>query len=232
MAQLAAKRTSPACRASRDDSMPAGALGALPSHPEMTSEIVNRTMPASSLRFPNHSVAKALHLADNGRDERIEPVVDGIRANHRQIDDIRHEPEEGDRGRVAVDQPRRLEQIRNTDLVGRQAIPYRISDIRSVQPDQRSRRRVGAHRIDHDHTVRIRYQTEKRQSERAAVLDADARRGAIVALDSGDRGGAKPIIGEQDVAQSEDENANVLCCRLWRGLAAHEASAFRLGTNL
>ncbi len=77
-AQWAAKRTAPACRASGDNSSPAGALGVPPSHPEMASEIVNRAMPARSLRFSNHSVAKALHLADNGRDKLAEPIIDGI----------------------------------------------------------------------------------------------------------------------------------------------------------
>ena len=33
----------------------------------------------------------------------IEPIVDGARANHRQVDDLGHEPQQRDRGRVAVD---------------------------------------------------------------------------------------------------------------------------------
>jgi len=78
MAQWAAKRTPPACRASGDDSSSAGAFGVPPSHPEMASEIVNRAAPVGSLRFSNHSVAKALHLADNGRDKLVEPGVDGV----------------------------------------------------------------------------------------------------------------------------------------------------------
>src|SRR5208283_661700 len=110
MAQWAANRTPPACRTSGDDSSPAGALGVLRSHPEMTSEIVKRATPARSFRFSNHSVSKALHLADNGSDKLIEPIVDGARANHRQVDDLGHEPQQRNRGRVAVDQPRRLEQ--------------------------------------------------------------------------------------------------------------------------
>ncbi len=52
--------------------------GPPPSHPEMASETVNRAMPARSFRFSNHSVAKALHLADNGRDKFVEPALDGI----------------------------------------------------------------------------------------------------------------------------------------------------------
>ncbi len=78
MAQWAAKMTPPACWAWRDASTPAGALGAPPSHPEMTSEIVNRAMPSGSLRFSNHLVAKALHLLDDCRDKLIEPIVNGI----------------------------------------------------------------------------------------------------------------------------------------------------------
>ena len=78
MAQRAAKMTPPACRASCDDISPAGALGTLELHPEMASEIVNRATPACGLRFSNHSVTKALHLADNGRNKPIEPLVDGI----------------------------------------------------------------------------------------------------------------------------------------------------------
>ncbi len=78
MAQLATKRAPPACRASGDDSSPAGALGARPSHPEMTSETETKAIPARSFRFSNHSVAKALHLADNGRHKLVEPIIDGI----------------------------------------------------------------------------------------------------------------------------------------------------------
>ena len=59
-----------------------------------------------------------------------------------------------------------------------------------------------------------------------------ARWHAIVAFHAGDRGGAKPVIAEQNVAQSQDENAKPLCCGLWRGFAAHEASASRLRKNL
>ena len=78
MAQLAAYMAAPASRASGDASSPAGALGAASrSHPEMTSEIVNRTRPAGNFRFSDHLVAKALHLVDNGCDELIQPVVDG-----------------------------------------------------------------------------------------------------------------------------------------------------------
>jgi len=77
MAQWAAYRTPPACRNSGDDSTPAGALGVPRSHPEMASEIVNRATLACSFRFSNHSVAKALHLADNGRHKLAESIRDG-----------------------------------------------------------------------------------------------------------------------------------------------------------
>jgi hypothetical protein len=77
MAQFAANMTPPACWAWRDASTPAGALGAPPSHPEMTSESVNRAR-AGCLRFANHAVAKGFHLLDNRRDKRIQSAVDGI----------------------------------------------------------------------------------------------------------------------------------------------------------
>jgi hypothetical protein len=77
MAQLAANIAAPACWASGDASSPAGALGATSrSHPEMTSEIMNRTMPVDSLRLLNHLVTKLLHLADNGSDKFIQTLVD------------------------------------------------------------------------------------------------------------------------------------------------------------
>jgi hypothetical protein len=126
----------PACRAWGDASSPAGASGAPRSHPKMTSEIVNRTVAIASFWRTNHLVAKALHLADNGRDKLVQPTVDGIRADHSLIKGIRDESEQSDRGRVAADQPRRVKQIRNPDLVGRQAVAHRIDDIRSVESDQ------------------------------------------------------------------------------------------------
>jgi hypothetical protein len=77
IAQLAAKMVAPTCWASRDANNPAGALGAPPSHPEMTSEIVNRAVPSSSFGLLNHLVAKVLHLTNNGRDKFIKLVGDG-----------------------------------------------------------------------------------------------------------------------------------------------------------
>lgn len=75
MAQLAAKIAAPVCCASREANSPAGTLGAPPSHPEMTSEIMNRAVPRGSFRFSNHRVAKILHLTDNSRDKLIKPFV-------------------------------------------------------------------------------------------------------------------------------------------------------------
>jgi hypothetical protein len=77
MAQLAAKIAAPACWALRDANSPVGALGAPPSHPEMTSEIVNRAVPSCSFRLSNHLIAKASHLTDNSRDKLVKSVVDG-----------------------------------------------------------------------------------------------------------------------------------------------------------
>jgi hypothetical protein len=75
MTQLAAKIAAPACWAAGDASNPAGALGAASrSHPEMTSEIVNRAIPVDRIRVPDHVVAKALHLADDGCDKFIQFV--------------------------------------------------------------------------------------------------------------------------------------------------------------
>jgi hypothetical protein len=77
IAQLAAKMAPPARWASGDASSSAGALGAASrSHPEKTSEIVNRATPAVSFRFPDHFVAKVLHLADNGCNKLIQLGVD------------------------------------------------------------------------------------------------------------------------------------------------------------
>ena len=77
MAQRPAKMTPPACWASGDDNSPAGGLGVPTSHPEMTSETVNKATAVRSFRFSNHSVAKALHLADNGRHKLAESIRDG-----------------------------------------------------------------------------------------------------------------------------------------------------------
>ena len=58
--------------------VPAGVLGvASRSHPEMASEIVNRAIPVDRIRVSDHSVAKTLHLADNGCDKFIQSVGDG-----------------------------------------------------------------------------------------------------------------------------------------------------------
>jgi hypothetical protein len=77
MAQLAAKIAAPACRAWGDVSSPAGALGvASRSHPEMTSEIVNRAMLVGRLRLLKHLVSKTLHLANNSSDKFIQTLVD------------------------------------------------------------------------------------------------------------------------------------------------------------
>ena len=81
--QLAAKMTLPACLASRDASNPAGALGAPPSHPEMASEIVNRTIRACTLLFTNHCIAKGFHLIDNCRNKLLNLPVNRLRSNHR-----------------------------------------------------------------------------------------------------------------------------------------------------
>ena len=165
-------------------------------------------------------------------DKLVEPAVDGARSDHRQIDGIRHEAEQRDRGRVTVDQTRGVKKIRNSYLMGRQPVPHRIHDICAVEPDQCSRRVVGAHGIDQDHVVRIRQQTQKRKTKRSAVFQSDARRDAVVALHAGDCGGAKPVIAEQDIAQSQDENVNRLVCGLWPRLRCSRASAFRSGMNL
>ena len=66
MTQLVVKVTPPACCALRDANIPAGAVGALRSHPEMTSEIVNRAVAARNLWFVNHLEAKIFYFADNG----------------------------------------------------------------------------------------------------------------------------------------------------------------------
>lgn len=77
MAQFDAYITAPAARASGEAKSPAGALGpASRSHPEMTSESVNRTRPAGSFRFPDHLVAMALYLVDDRCDELIQPGID------------------------------------------------------------------------------------------------------------------------------------------------------------
>ena len=90
MAQLAANRAPPAAWASREAKRPAGALGAPPSHPEMTSKIVNRAIASGRVGFVNHLVAKSLHLTDNGCDKRIEIGVDGVRPDDSKLDCLRH----------------------------------------------------------------------------------------------------------------------------------------------
>lgn len=75
MTQLAAKIAAPACWASEEANSPAGALGpAWRSHPEMASEIMNRTIPVDRIRVSDQVVAKALHLADDGCDKFIQSV--------------------------------------------------------------------------------------------------------------------------------------------------------------
>ena len=76
MAQWAAKIAAPACWASRDANRPAGGLGTSGSHPEMTSETVNRAQPSSSLRLSNQLVAKALHLTNDRFDKLVELAID------------------------------------------------------------------------------------------------------------------------------------------------------------
>jgi len=196
----------------------------------MTSEIVNRAVPSDGFRFSNHLVAKALHLTNNGRDKLSKLVVDRARSDHSQVDGIRHEAEQRHRGRVAVDKTRGVKQIGNPNLVGREAIPHRVHDIFSIEPDQGSRRSFCAHGIDEDYFIGISEQIEKRQSKRAALGESDARRDAIVALYQGDRRRAKAIIAEQNITQPENKNTSAL--GRWRGFAAHAPPSFRLGQNL
>ena len=155
----------------------------------MTSEIVNRTVPARSFWFMNHLVAKALHLADNGRDKLIKAVLDGAGSCHRQIDGIGNQAEQRHRGRVAVDKTSGVKQIRNPYLVGREAVMYRIPDVGSIESNQCSRWAVGTNGVDEDHVVRFRKQSQKRKAKRAAIFQTHARGDAVVPFHAGDCGG-------------------------------------------
>src|SRR6516165_2764495 len=134
MAQLAAYITPPAARASGDARSPVGALGTTSrSHPEMTSESANRARPVGSFWLPDHLVAKAVHLADNGSDEFMQLIVDSGRTDHRQIDGGRNETEQRHRGRVTVDEVRGIKQVGNPDLVRRQTVAHRATDVLPVE---------------------------------------------------------------------------------------------------
>src|SRR5271157_3702758 len=98
----------------------------------MASEIVNRTMSTCRLRFTNHLVAEALHFADNSRDQLVETAFDGTRPGYRQIEGIRHEPEQLNFGRVTVDETRCVKKVHNPYLVSRQAVPHRIHHIGAI----------------------------------------------------------------------------------------------------
>ena len=91
---------------------------------------------------------------------------------------------------------------------------------------------VNAHGINQDHVLGIRYQTEKRESERTTVLQPDIWRDAVIALYAGNRRCAHSVVTKQDIAKAQDENANLLSGYSLRRTVAHEASSFFLGTNL
>src|ERR1035437_5809547 len=90
IAQLAAKMTAPATRASRELNSPSGIFGELRSHAETASEIANRIIPAFTLGFGIHRVAKALHLMHDCRNKLVDSRVDGARSDHAQVDSFRH----------------------------------------------------------------------------------------------------------------------------------------------
>jgi hypothetical protein len=90
------------------------------------------------------------------------------------------------------------------------SIAHRIGDVSAVEPNQRSRRTVGANGVDKDHMIRFGEQSEKRKAECSAVGQMHARRHTVFTLHASDRGGPKPVIAKQDVAQSQDQDANSL----------------------
>lgn len=232
IAQLAEKITPPASRASRDVNSPAGICGELRSHPEMVSSIANRATPAFTIGFVDHLIAKALHLARNGLDKLIETGVDGARSRHAQIDGFWNQPQQRHRGWVAIDEPRRIEEIGDPDLMRRQTVADGVHHIFSVDSDQGPRRTAGANGVDKDDAIRFRKQSQKGQAKRPSVFQAHARRDAIAALDASDCGGAEFIVAKQHIAESENEDADRLAGRLPCGIAAHRTPAFRLDKNL
>ena len=137
-------------------------------------------------------------------------------------------------GGIAVDQTRRVQQIGNPDLVGRKTIAHRITDVLSVKPNQCARRPVGTNRVDEDDVVRFGEQSEKRKAECAAIRQLHAGRDAVLGFQARDRGRAKPVIAEQDVAQCQERErrssfpgrivrvrcSRVVCFSLWQEFVA------------
>ena len=189
-------------------------------------------MPAFTLGFGKHLVAKALHLTHDGLNKYVKLHFARIRSDHAQVDGFRHEPQQRNASRIAIDEACGVQKIGNSDLVRRQTIAHGIHYLLSVNPDKGPRWAVGTNGIDKDHTVRFRKQSQKGQTKRPPVFQMYVRRDPIGALHASNRSGTKSIIAKQHIAKSENEDADSFHSRLSYGILAHEMPAFRLDKNL
>jgi hypothetical protein len=222
----------PASWASRDANNPAGIFGELRSHPEMMSKIANRTMPTFSLGFGKHLVAKALDLSHDSFNKFVKLHLDGTRSNCAQIDGFRHQPQQCDGRRVAVYEACCIQKVGDADLVRRQTLTHGVHEVLSVDPNQGSRGATGANGIDKNYAIRFREQSQQGQTERSSILQGNAHRDSIVALQARDCRGAKSIVAKQYIAKSQDEDADRLAGWPSLRIPAQEMPALRLDRNL
>lgn len=175
-------------------------------------------------------VAMSLHFPDDGRDQSGERLVDLPCARHRKSDPAGNDPEQHHRVRIATDQPSRIEEVRDPDLVHRQAVANGVPDRLAIEPYQCPGRFVGRHRIDQDQMLGLGDLIEEREPERAAIGEAYAGRRAVLRLQPCERQRPYPVIAQNHVAEPENEH-RVASIRA-RASTAHRFGAFLRDSNL
>ena len=159
-------------------------------------------------------------LHDHRRDQPVEARRDLRRAAELELGRRGHDADDHHLVGIAIAQRGSREQVRDADLVGRQALVDRGRHVIAREADQRSGWAIAAHGVDEDHAVGRGDQREQVEPERAAVDDAHASGHRPLATHPVHGGDSRAIVAADDVAQAQHEHPDpvgITCRRRHRG---------------
>jgi hypothetical protein len=129
----------------------------------------------------------------------------GRRTSDAQFERRRHNPEEYETLRIAVEPAHPVQQIRDADLMRRQPLLDGRRHVRAFESHQRSGGRVGADGVDEDGGVGLFEIRQEREAERPAVQDLDLGRPFERSIEGAHRDRSQPVVAAQDIAEPEDQ---------------------------
>jgi hypothetical protein len=144
-------------------------------------------------------------LRDDLFDEPRETALDRGGAFDGELDAGRNQAEQHQTPGITVAKSGAEEQVRDADLMGREAVKNRRSDILSEQPDKRPGRLVGVDGVDQDYVARVLQVRQEREAESPAVGDPDAFGSLPITVEPGDGGRPQTVVAAEKVSQPQHQ---------------------------